>query len=166
MIKIYKFNNLKFKENCRDLAGIWGCPWPSGGILVGILLSYYLDCPWSSGPIIWWANGRPWFNRTIRKSLVLPANPLKVSALSRFTVHKQWQTQAKMELSLGGNALKTFARCITCLARVGNELVIQASPSQVNSPPPPNFLPFSLTFPTDSTIPNTSYLTHVSTILC
>ncbi|GLT72442.1 hypothetical protein SLA2020_443770 [Shorea laevis] len=36
-----------------------------------------------------------------------------------------------MELSLGGNALKTFARCITCLARVGNELVIQASPSQL-----------------------------------
>ncbi|XP_059439240.1 uncharacterized protein LOC132171847 [Corylus avellana] len=36
-----------------------------------------------------------------------------------------------MELSLGGNALKTFARCITCLARVGNELVIQASHSQL-----------------------------------
>ena len=38
---------------------------------------------------------------------------------------------AKMELSLSGNALKTFARCITCLARIGNELAIQASPSQV-----------------------------------
>ncbi|XVF41876.1 hypothetical protein PTKIN_Ptkin01aG0315900 [Pterospermum kingtungense] len=36
-----------------------------------------------------------------------------------------------MELSLSGNALKTFARSITCLARVGNELVIQASPSQL-----------------------------------
>ena len=36
-----------------------------------------------------------------------------------------------MELSLSGNAIKTFARCITCLARVGNELAIQASPSQV-----------------------------------
>ena len=36
-----------------------------------------------------------------------------------------------MELSLSGNAIKTFARCITCLARVGNELAIQASHSQV-----------------------------------
>ncbi|KAM4119112.1 hypothetical protein ACJW30_03G035100 [Castanea mollissima] len=36
-----------------------------------------------------------------------------------------------MELSLRGNAIKTFARCITCLARVGNELAIQASPSQL-----------------------------------
>ncbi|KAF5454079.1 hypothetical protein F2P56_023771 [Juglans regia] len=36
-----------------------------------------------------------------------------------------------MEFSLSGNALKTFARSITCLARVGNELVIQASPSQL-----------------------------------
>ena len=36
-----------------------------------------------------------------------------------------------MGLSLSGNAIKTFARCITCLARVGNELAIQASPSQV-----------------------------------
>ncbi|XP_022719427.1 cell cycle checkpoint control protein RAD9A [Durio zibethinus] len=36
-----------------------------------------------------------------------------------------------MELSLSGNALKTFGRSITCLARVGNELVIQASPSQL-----------------------------------
>ncbi|XP_058083003.1 uncharacterized protein LOC131230981 isoform X2 [Magnolia sinica] len=35
-----------------------------------------------------------------------------------------------MELSMSGNALKTFNRSITCLARVGNELVIQASPSQ------------------------------------
>ncbi|TYK13792.1 cell cycle checkpoint control protein RAD9A isoform X1 [Cucumis melo var. makuwa] len=36
-----------------------------------------------------------------------------------------------MEFSLSGNALKTFARSVTCLARIGNELVIQASPSQV-----------------------------------
>ncbi|OMP03284.1 Rad9/Ddc1 [Corchorus olitorius] len=36
-----------------------------------------------------------------------------------------------MELSISGNALKTFGRSITCLARVGNELVIQASPSQL-----------------------------------
>ncbi|KAF7144350.1 hypothetical protein RHSIM_Rhsim05G0139400 [Rhododendron simsii] len=36
-----------------------------------------------------------------------------------------------MEFSLSGNALKTFARCITCLARIGNELAIQASPSQL-----------------------------------
>ncbi|KAL7003097.1 exodeoxyribonuclease III [Sarracenia purpurea var. burkii] len=36
-----------------------------------------------------------------------------------------------MELSLSGNALKTFARSITCLARIGNELAIQASPSQL-----------------------------------
>ncbi|GFP99775.1 cell cycle checkpoint control protein rad9a [Phtheirospermum japonicum] len=35
-----------------------------------------------------------------------------------------------MEFSLSGNALKTFARSITCLARVGNELVFQCSPSQ------------------------------------
>ncbi|XP_048235865.1 cell cycle checkpoint control protein RAD9A isoform X1 [Ricinus communis] len=36
-----------------------------------------------------------------------------------------------MEFSLSGNALKTFSRSITCLARVGNELAIQASPSQL-----------------------------------
>ncbi|WCJ43110.1 cell cycle checkpoint control protein family [Euphorbia peplus] len=36
-----------------------------------------------------------------------------------------------MEFRLSGNALKTFARSITCLARVGNELAIQASPSQL-----------------------------------
>ncbi|XP_050225548.1 uncharacterized protein LOC126675025 isoform X2 [Mercurialis annua] len=36
-----------------------------------------------------------------------------------------------MEFTLSGNALKTFARSITCLARVGNELAIQASPSQL-----------------------------------
>jgi hypothetical protein len=39
-----------------------------------------------------------------------------------------------MELSLSGNALKTFARSITCLSRIGNELAIQASPSQVLAP--------------------------------
>ncbi|KAM7469749.1 hypothetical protein LguiA_007932 [Lonicera macranthoides] len=36
-----------------------------------------------------------------------------------------------MEWSLSGNALKTFARSITCLARIGNELALQASPSQL-----------------------------------
>ncbi|CAM8911593.1 unnamed protein product [Rhodiola kirilowii] len=36
-----------------------------------------------------------------------------------------------MEFGLSGNALKTFARSITCLARVGNELAIQASSSQI-----------------------------------
>ncbi|XP_048139699.1 uncharacterized protein LOC115752807 isoform X3 [Rhodamnia argentea] len=37
-----------------------------------------------------------------------------------------------MEFTLSGNALKTFARSITCLARVGNDLAIQASPSQLS----------------------------------
>ncbi|GAB4855584.1 hypothetical protein Ancab_024207 [Ancistrocladus abbreviatus] len=36
-----------------------------------------------------------------------------------------------MEFSMSGNALKIFARSITCLARIGNELAIQASPSQL-----------------------------------
>lgn len=36
-----------------------------------------------------------------------------------------------MELTLSDNALKTFARCITCLSRIGNELAIQASSSQL-----------------------------------
>ncbi|XAR52630.1 Exodeoxyribonuclease III [Bertholletia excelsa] len=36
-----------------------------------------------------------------------------------------------MEFSLSGNALKTFSRSITCLARIGNELAIQASSSQL-----------------------------------
>ncbi|KAL1211727.1 hypothetical protein V5N11_023723 [Cardamine amara subsp. amara] len=36
-----------------------------------------------------------------------------------------------MEFSISGNALKTFARSIICLARVGNELVVQASPTQL-----------------------------------
>ncbi|XP_050143193.1 uncharacterized protein LOC126618992 isoform X1 [Malus sylvestris] len=36
-----------------------------------------------------------------------------------------------MEFSVSGNALKTFARSITCLARIGNELAVQASPSQL-----------------------------------
>ncbi|CAK9168340.1 unnamed protein product [Ilex paraguariensis] len=35
-----------------------------------------------------------------------------------------------MEFTISGNALKGFARSITCLARIGNELAIQASPSQ------------------------------------
>ncbi|CAN0914167.1 Cell cycle checkpoint control protein RAD9A [Linum grandiflorum] len=36
-----------------------------------------------------------------------------------------------MEFSLSGNALKAFARCITCLGRIGNELAVQASSSQL-----------------------------------
>ncbi|XP_051141597.1 uncharacterized protein LOC127258695 [Andrographis paniculata] len=36
-----------------------------------------------------------------------------------------------MEFTLNGNSLKTFARSITCLARIGNELVFQASPAQL-----------------------------------
>lgn len=36
-----------------------------------------------------------------------------------------------MEFSLTGNALKTFARSVTCLARIGNEVTLQASPSQL-----------------------------------
>ncbi|GAB2277457.1 hypothetical protein Dimus_012163 [Dionaea muscipula] len=36
-----------------------------------------------------------------------------------------------MELSVSGSNLKTFARSINCLARIGNELAIQASPSQL-----------------------------------
>ncbi|CAI0459926.1 unnamed protein product [Linum tenue] len=38
-----------------------------------------------------------------------------------------------MEFSLSGNGLKTFSRCITCLARIGNELAIEASSSQVKA---------------------------------
>ncbi|XP_021742558.1 cell cycle checkpoint control protein RAD9A-like [Chenopodium quinoa] len=36
-----------------------------------------------------------------------------------------------MEVSVSGNALKTFARSINCLAKIGNELAIQASSSQL-----------------------------------
>ncbi|XP_047937593.1 cell cycle checkpoint control protein RAD9A [Salvia hispanica] len=36
-----------------------------------------------------------------------------------------------MEFSVSGTALKTFARSITCLARIGNELVLQSSSSQL-----------------------------------
>ncbi|OWM72473.1 hypothetical protein CDL15_Pgr018358 [Punica granatum] len=36
-----------------------------------------------------------------------------------------------MEFTLTGNSLKTFARSITGLARIGNELVVQASPSEL-----------------------------------
>ncbi|MED6156449.1 hypothetical protein PIB30_014414 [Stylosanthes scabra] len=36
-----------------------------------------------------------------------------------------------MEFTLGDNSLKTFSRCITCLSRIGNELAIQASSSQL-----------------------------------
>ncbi|KAK3418655.1 hypothetical protein EUGRSUZ_H04569 [Eucalyptus grandis] len=37
-----------------------------------------------------------------------------------------------MEFTLSGNALKTLPRSITCLSRVGNDLAIQASPSQIS----------------------------------
>ncbi|KAL9450432.1 hypothetical protein AB3S75_012219 [Citrus x aurantiifolia] len=36
-----------------------------------------------------------------------------------------------MEFAVSGNALKTFARCLACLSRIGNELVIQASSHQL-----------------------------------
>ncbi|XP_062211243.1 uncharacterized protein LOC133912496 isoform X2 [Phragmites australis] len=36
-----------------------------------------------------------------------------------------------MELSMSGGSLRTFARCVTCLARVGSELVLQAHPAKL-----------------------------------
>ncbi|KAL8130480.1 hypothetical protein V2J09_019635 [Rumex salicifolius] len=36
-----------------------------------------------------------------------------------------------MEWSLSGNGLKTFARSVACLARIGNQVSIQASPAQI-----------------------------------
>jgi hypothetical protein len=36
-----------------------------------------------------------------------------------------------MELSMSGAALRTFSRCVTCLARIGSELVFQAYPDKV-----------------------------------
>lgn len=45
---------------------------------------------------------------------------------------KRAREREAMELSLSGNALKTFNRSITCLARVGSELIVQASPSQAS----------------------------------
>jgi hypothetical protein len=36
-----------------------------------------------------------------------------------------------MELSMSGGALRTFTRCVTCLARVGSDLVLQAHPAKV-----------------------------------
>ncbi|KAG9152968.1 hypothetical protein Leryth_023756 [Lithospermum erythrorhizon] len=36
-----------------------------------------------------------------------------------------------MEFSVSGNSLKTLGRSVTCLARIGNDLTIQASPSQL-----------------------------------
>ncbi|KAI6692427.1 hypothetical protein NL676_020137 [Syzygium grande] len=39
---------------------------------------------------------------------------------------------SEMEFTLSGNALKTVARSITCLFRVGSDLAIQASPSQLS----------------------------------
>ncbi|KAL7145353.1 hypothetical protein ABFS83_07G076800 [Erythranthe nasuta] len=37
-----------------------------------------------------------------------------------------------MEFSISGSSLKTLSRSITCLARIGNELVFQSSPSQLS----------------------------------
>ncbi|EEC75240.1 uncharacterized protein [Oryza sativa Japonica Group] len=36
-----------------------------------------------------------------------------------------------MELSMSGGALRTFTRCVTCLARVGSDLVLQAHPAKL-----------------------------------
>ncbi|KAL6902165.1 hypothetical protein ACP4OV_005041 [Aristida adscensionis] len=36
-----------------------------------------------------------------------------------------------MELSVSGTALRTFARCVTCLARLSSELVLQAHPAKL-----------------------------------
>ncbi|KAL6894003.1 hypothetical protein ACP4OV_008101 [Aristida adscensionis] len=36
-----------------------------------------------------------------------------------------------MELSMSGGALRTFARCVTCLARAGSEVVLQAHPGKL-----------------------------------
>ncbi|KAG8097300.1 hypothetical protein GUJ93_ZPchr0013g37509 [Zizania palustris] len=36
-----------------------------------------------------------------------------------------------MELSMSGGALRTFTRCVTCLARVGSDLVVQAHPAKL-----------------------------------
>ncbi|KAJ0078824.1 hypothetical protein Patl1_22528 [Pistacia atlantica] len=55
----------------------------------------------------------------------LPANP------NYYYRGRENQNERKMEFSVSENALKTFARSITCLARLGNELVIQASSSQL-----------------------------------
>nr|GEU38259.1 cell cycle checkpoint control protein RAD9A isoform X1 [Tanacetum cinerariifolium] len=44
---------------------------------------------------------------------------------------KREEEAGSMEWSLSGNALKTFGRSITCLARIGNELTLQASPQQL-----------------------------------
>jgi len=39
-----------------------------------------------------------------------------------------------MELSMSGGSLRTFGRCVTFLARVASELVLQAHPAKVRSP--------------------------------
>lgn len=57
--------------------------------------------------------------------LLLPAT------LRQFRLQRTRSYTVEMELTLSDNSLKTFARCITCLARIGNELSIQASSSQV-----------------------------------
>jgi hypothetical protein len=39
-----------------------------------------------------------------------------------------------MELSMSGGSLRTFGRCVTFLARVASELVLQAHPAKVRGP--------------------------------
>lgn len=47
-----------------------------------------------------------------------------------------------MELSMSGGSLRTFVRCVTCLARIGSELVFQAYPDKVRRLSQPPLLPF------------------------
>ncbi|CAN1858531.1 Cell cycle checkpoint control protein RAD9A, partial [Linum perenne] len=48
-----------------------------------------------------------------------------------FPLNRRVKLWREMEFSLSGNALKAFSRCITCLGRIGNELAVQASSSQL-----------------------------------
>ncbi|BAS84156.1 Os03g0345100, partial [Oryza sativa Japonica Group] len=41
------------------------------------------------------------------------------------------RSAAALELSMSGGALRTFTRCVTCLARVGSDLVLQAHPAKL-----------------------------------
>lgn len=82
-----------------------------------------------------------------RAPLLLPFS-LSISA----ELEKQ---NSVMEFSLSGNPLKTFSRSITCLARVGNELVLRASPSQVKLKFFRQlFIPFLFSFLSESLSPN------------
>lgn len=71
----------------------------------------------------------PIFNETIRGLEVSRHIPATKSTPSTEFSLKNCRTV--MEFSLSGSALKTFARSVTSLARIGNELVFQSSPSQV-----------------------------------